>query len=297
MTRSINHPAYLQILPHSEPSLRPRVLFYISSKLIAKTYLLESFRSNLDAIALVVQKGDYKINIFNVYNEKGVEDTRTIPRVLLPTRLPQSSVLLIDANEHHPWWDPLCTNTSPGALPFVEWIEAQNLSLLNTPGTGTFFRPHLSRESVLDLTLVTPDLANKAIDWQVTAETGSDHSGLIFSIQTNTDLVDNPINQRKYNTTKANWSLFQQALGEAIQNNITLQEISEIQDPRKQDSKNLILEEDQELKDKLENIRRAITHVIQTAADKAIPKSKNGPKPKPWWTQELTKLRRELTNR
>ena len=53
-TRLINHPAYLQILPQSEPSLRPRVLFYISSKLIAETYLLESFRSNLDAIALVV---------------------------------------------------------------------------------------------------------------------------------------------------------------------------------------------------------------------------------------------------
>ncbi|KAF7573993.1 hypothetical protein PtrM4_056160 [Pyrenophora tritici-repentis] len=181
------------------------------------------------------------------------------------------------------------------ALPFVEWIEAQNLSLLNTPGTGTFFRPHLSRETVLDLSLATPDLADKAIDWQVTTETGSDHYGLLFSVQTNNNLVDNPINQRKFNVKKADWPLFQLALSEAIQNNITLQDIGEINHPRKQDSKNLILEEDQELKSKLEEIGQAITQVIQIAADKAIPKVKIGPNLKPWWNQELTKLRRELT--
>ncbi|KAF7568860.1 hypothetical protein PtrM4_112750 [Pyrenophora tritici-repentis] len=297
-TRSTSHAAYLQILPQSEPKLRPRVLFYISRTLLAETHLLEGFTSDPDAIALVVQKGNHKFNIFNLYNERGIGDIKTIPRVLLNTntRLPESSILLLDANEHHPWWDPLCTSTSPGAPPFVEWIESQNLSLLNTPGTGTFFRPHLSRESVLDLSLVTPDLADKAIDWQVTTETGSDHYGLLFSIRSDTDQVDNPINQRKFNTKKADWPLFQKTLNEAIQNNITLQHISEINDPRKQDCKNLILEEDQELQSKLEEIGEAITQVIQLAADKAIPKVKLGPKPKPWWNQELTKLRRELTH-
>ena len=274
------------------------MLFYISRTLLAETYLLEGFTSDPDAIALVVQKGNHKFNIFNLYNERGIGDIKTIPRVLLNTntRLPESSILLLDANEHHPWWDPLCTSTSPGAPPFVEWIESQNLSLLNTPGTGTFFRPHLSRESVLDLSLVTPDLADKAIDWQVTTETGSDHYGLLFSIRSDTDQVDNPINQRKFNTKKADWPLFQKTLNEAIQNNITLQHISEINDPRKQDCKNLILEEDQELQSKLEEIGEAITQVIQLAADKAIPKVKLGPKPKTWWNQELTKLRRELTH-
>ncbi|KAF7566278.1 hypothetical protein PtrM4_145980 [Pyrenophora tritici-repentis] len=53
--------------------------------------------------------------------------------------------------------------------------------------------------------------------------------------------------------------------------------ISEINDPRKQDCKNLILEEDQELQSKLEEIGEAITQVIQLAADKAIPKVKLGP--------------------
>ena len=143
-------------------------------------------------MALVVKGKDYRFNLYNIYNEKDAAGTKTIPRTLLHTRLREASILLLDANEHHPWWDPQCSTTSQGAQPFVDWIEEQDLALLNTPGTGTFFRPHLSREPVLDLSLVTPDLATKAIDWQVTTETGSDHYGLLFSIQTNIDLVDNP---------------------------------------------------------------------------------------------------------
>ncbi|KAF7574043.1 hypothetical protein PtrM4_056660 [Pyrenophora tritici-repentis] len=158
------------------------------------------------------------------------------------------------------------------------------------------FLAHRCYEGIPKLLRFTPDLADKAIDWQVTTETGSDHYGLLFSIRSDTDQVDNPINQRKFNTKKADWPLFQKTLNEAIQNNITLQHISEINDPRKQDCKNLILEEDQELQSKLEEIGEAITQVIQLAADKAIPKVKLGPKPKPWWNQELTKLRRELTH-
>ncbi|KAF7574010.1 hypothetical protein PtrM4_056330 [Pyrenophora tritici-repentis] len=84
-TRSTSHAAYLQILPQSEPNLRPRVLFYISRTLLAETYLLEGFTSDPDAIALVVQKGNHKFNIFNLYNERGIGDIKTIPRVLLNT--------------------------------------------------------------------------------------------------------------------------------------------------------------------------------------------------------------------
>ncbi|EFQ89099.1 hypothetical protein PTT_14765, partial [Pyrenophora teres f. teres 0-1] len=96
--------------------------------------------------------------------------------------LPPNSILVLDSNEHHPLWDPLCPTTSQGAQPFIDWIEEQDLELLNTPGVGTFFRPHLSRETVLDLSLVTLDLASKATDWQTIPETGLDYYGLLFSI-------------------------------------------------------------------------------------------------------------------
>ena len=66
--------------------------------------------------------------------------------------------------------------------------------MLNTPGIGTFFRPNLARESVLDLTLATSSIANQVQDWQVLPEVGSDYYGLLFTISgSQASLVENPI--------------------------------------------------------------------------------------------------------
>ena len=66
----------------------------------------------------------------------------------------------------------------------------------------------MSRETTLDLTIATLDLADKIVDWQITTETGSDYHGILFSIQTTKDLVNSPINQPRYDTKKADWKLF-----------------------------------------------------------------------------------------
>jgi ribonuclease HI len=294
--RSTIHQAFFQILPTADPSIRPRVMFYISRTLAAETYTLQNFKKDPDAMAIVVKGDNYQIHLINLYNQTNAEGTKTIPRVLLETQLPPSSILVLDCNEHHPLWDPLSPTTSQGAQRFIDWIENQDLELLNTPGVGTFFRPHLAREPVLDLSLVTPDLASKATDWQVTTETGSDHYGILFSIQTSNNQTDNPTNQPRFNTTKANWPTFNDKLEIAINNNNTLQQMDNLSDPRKADSKRLLLEEDNELKKQLEDIGLAITLVIQEAANKAIPRAKLGPKPKAWWNEELTKLRKDTTH-
>ncbi|KAF1934933.1 hypothetical protein EJ02DRAFT_310909, partial [Clathrospora elynae] len=77
---------------------------------------------------------------------------------------------------------PLCPTTSPGAENFINWIEAQLLEPINTPEVGTFFRPDMSRKSVLDLTFATQDLAGKIEDWKVLPSLASDHHGLLFTI-------------------------------------------------------------------------------------------------------------------
>ncbi|KAF7574104.1 hypothetical protein PtrM4_057270 [Pyrenophora tritici-repentis] len=247
-------------------------------------------------MAITIKGSNFQFNLFNVYNQTNAEGEKTLPRAILNTKLPPSSILVLDSNEHHPLWDPLCPTTSQGAQPFIDWIEEQDLELLNTPGVGTFFRPHLSRETVLDLSLVTPDLASKATDWQTIPETGSDHYGLLFSIQTNADLVENPTNQPRFNTAKANWDTFNKELETAIQNSQTLQDMDQISDPRKADLMDLLLGNNTELEQQLEEIGKAITQAIQTAANKAIPITRLGPKPKAWWNKELTKLRQDTSH-
>ena len=44
---------------------------------------------------------------------------------------------------------------------FIDWVQNQRLELLNDPGKGTYFRSNMSRESVLDLTFATQDLASR----------------------------------------------------------------------------------------------------------------------------------------
>ncbi|EMD85003.1 hypothetical protein COCHEDRAFT_1219695 [Bipolaris maydis C5] len=256
--RSIAHQSFYQIFPKVDPNLRPRALFYISRSLTAEVSQREEIGDH-DAIAITIQEGRLKFNIYN---------------------LPISTLLLIDANEHHPWWDPGCKTSQDGQL-LADWIEDQDLSLLNTPGTATFFRPHLSRETTLDLTIATPDLAAKVRDWQTTTETGSNHYGILFSIQTTKDLVNSPTNQTRYNTKRADWDLFREELGKAIQSNAALQSLDQIHQPRKADSRNLLLGQDNKLKLQLDAIGEAITLVIQQAADKAIPQLKEGLKAKP----------------
>ncbi|KAH7548829.1 hypothetical protein BM1_10854 [Bipolaris maydis] len=292
--RSIAHQSFYQIFPKVDPNLRPRALFYISRSLTAEVSQREEIGDH-DAIAITIQEGRLKFNIYNVYNQKNAENIKTFQRLLANTQLPISTLLLIDANEHHPWWDPGCKTSQDGQL-LADWIEDQDLSLLNTPGTATFFRPHLSRETTLDLTIATPDLAAKVRDWQTTTETGSDHYGILFSIQTTKDLVNSPTNQTRYNTKRADWDLFREELGKAIQSNAALQSLDQIHQPRKADSRNLLLGQDNKLKLQLDAIGEAITLVIQQAADKAIPQLKEGLKAKPWWNQELTKLRRNVSH-
>ena len=74
----------------------------------------------------------------------------------------------------------------------------------------------MSRGTILDLTIATPDLADKIIDWQNITETGSNYYGIIFLVQRIKDLVDNPISQLKYNTKRANWDLFREELARGI---------------------------------------------------------------------------------
>ena len=64
----------------------------------------------------------------------------------------------------------------------------------------------MARESVLDLSFATPALAGHIQDWQVLPDLGSDHYGILFTVtgtNTQSDLVESPLYQAKFNTALA----------------------------------------------------------------------------------------------
>jgi hypothetical protein len=112
-------------------------------------------------------------------------------------------------------WDPLA-RPSQGAKELVEWIRTNSLRLLNSINKPTFFRPN-TKPSVLDLTLATPSLASRAQEWQLLPDLGSDHLGILLSLQgTNTTLVSNPLELDRFDTQNANWDLFKSTLRSSL---------------------------------------------------------------------------------
>ncbi|KAF2136086.1 uncharacterized protein K452DRAFT_212214, partial [Aplosporella prunicola CBS 121167] len=90
------------------------------------------------------------------------------------------SLIVGDFNCHHPWWDPGCSTSQEGNR-LLDWIESNNLTLLNNPGEATRFRQG-NRASVIDLTLASNSISNRIQDWQILEDIGSDHRPILFSI-------------------------------------------------------------------------------------------------------------------
>jgi hypothetical protein len=207
-TRSVIHQSFTQILPIHGP-LRPRTLYYISKNLgpETSTALASNSPQDPDCLIIDIQNRGTKIQLINIYNEKdlGGSGVHTLNRGVIPAPLSQNSIILGDFNTHHPWWDPLAPK-SPTADALVEWITENNLILLNTPGAGTFFRPNMTRPTVIDLTLTTSSLLDKVQDWQTLPDLGSDHYGILFTIVATTSATTNSetASPRRYNTKKAN---------------------------------------------------------------------------------------------
>jgi len=224
--RSIVHQSFIQILPKNT-RLRPRTLAYVSKSFSPLVSISTSSPIDPDLLVIDIIEGNNKVTLLNIYNELDQEDkenrTRTVDRILYNYSTTPNTILLGDFNIHHPWWDPLA-NSTPGADLLVEWLENQELTLLNTPGEGTFFRPNLERPSVLDLTFTTSTLTSSIEDWQILPDLGSDHLGILFTVKgTGIELVNNPTQQlAHFNTQKADWKLFASSLKSNIVNSTIL---------------------------------------------------------------------------
>jgi hypothetical protein len=272
-------------------------------------------------LAVDIVEGTSKLQLLNIYNESDQArlGPKTLERCLYSRTLQPSTILLGDFNTHHPWWDPLA-KPSPNADELVNWIENQELALLNTPGEGTFFRPQLARESVLDLTLVSSNLAELVDDWQILPDLGSDYYGILFTIRgtsTSSDF-DNSNTQTRFNTQLADWPRFSEAFAKEIENSsisscsalVQLSTISQsssaslelLQDPNLEIGQILQHASDSSstsysdmlVTDFLDQAAESLTTAITTAAKIAIPIQKTSAKAKPWWNDELRELRQTM---
>ena len=292
-TRSTAHQDFTQILPTpKDTSLRPRVLFYIRKDLEVEVNPFIS--DDNDFLAIKVLAPTSSVYIYNIYNEKSLQEglnQTTIQRRLLQETVQPQSIILGDFNTHHPRWSLEESSPTTIAEDLVEWIDTQDLTLLNTLGAGTFFRAHMRKESVLDLTFATTNIAASIQDWQIIPEVGSDHHAILFSIYSSSQLPRQP---KTYNTRKTDWTTFTNTLGQEIKALGLEERLSTLPPCSNYTSRKLILGQNIPLETKLDELGEELTKAIQKALQKSTSLVSQRPKSKPWWTSELDSRKRDL---
>ena len=151
----------------------------------------------------------------------------------------------------------------------------------------------MARESVLDLSFATKDLAAKIEAWQVLPSTGSDHYGILFAVKARNPMLL-PSAQPRFNTAKGDWKLFAKTVEKETSNSSILQDLHNVPSPTQQDSKLLVQGLKQELVTKLDRIAEELTRVISTGAKAAFPLVSLRPNAKPWWSPTLQLLRTQM---
>jgi len=171
-----------------------------------------------------------------------------------------------DANAHHESWGSKDSNRRGEAL--FEYLIYSDLDLLNRGEENTYVFGN--RQSVIDITVCSPELVDDVKEWNVTPEaTLSDHRRISFNLKT-----DKKEPRLYRNPRRTNWEVYKENLEERMK--WAARERAEEYSAT-------------EIEESTEKLQRA----VMGAYHKACPLSKERNKPTtPWWNAELSRLRK-----
>src|SRR6266480_5745514 len=283
---TISHSAYYCIMPESE-KIRPRVMIFAKKNSRFQFCQRSDICSDTDILIIDINDSLNSnaeiIQLTNIYNEKSLSEGSnewTVKRSLQNITPAKNSIVCGDFNAHHSWWNSAVPESdSRKAATLVKWLKNFNFDLQNEPDNGTFHKDNLIRASVIDLVFSTENISQYMSWWKDSEYTiGSQHDMIFFSLTRESDaLVENPLYVCQYDYEKADWkNLNQDILAE--QNNEefrwTLTELSA-----------------ESLEAEAEKLEKLITKLVE----KHIPKKRLSERSKPWWSDKLKSLRKEMT--
>ncbi|CAF4950848.1 unnamed protein product [Pieris macdunnoughi] len=162
----------------------------------------------------------WEITLVSFYLEPDPKDVQHhIDRIQrICDRAKNRIILAGDANAKSPWW---CSpNVDHRGDLIADTLHSMNFEILNNSNIPTFdtVRGGKSYRSYVDITACTADLLAIIDEWSV--EEGlvsSDHNGITFKMRLErSEGRRTERTTRKYNTRKANWSLFEKRLSELL---------------------------------------------------------------------------------
>lgn len=151
------------------------LLIAVSSSLPSYRIPHQVISTEIEVLGVCVQFGPVQVTIVNVYSRSGAGMDSLFEFV----RLVNGPVLLVgDFNLHHQLWG--CSLSSRKSEAFVDWLNNQNLCLMNT-ASPTHVSPALA-PSLIDLSICSAGLLGQ-LDCQVSDNLfGSDHFPVLIEL-------------------------------------------------------------------------------------------------------------------
>jgi hypothetical protein len=223
----------------------------------------------------VMQKPHPPIFIFNLYNSKDTNNTYTIDRLKqIPVPQQQMAIYTGNWNLHHANWS-LDGNTRGQATQHKNWLDDNNLTLINTPGIPTW-QSKSGQRSITDLMFANAPASNNSIikEWQVNHELSfaSDHFPITWKINQGQRSTNTPSNNPRYNLKESKTKKWTEAFLDAIDkchinfNNLTNANLTQSQ---------------------AEQVAKALQEALIEATQKTAKIAQPSEKAKPWWNAEI----------
>jgi hypothetical protein len=167
----------------------------------------------------VTQKPHLPIFIINLYNGKDTNNIYTINRIKqIPVPQQQMVIYTGNWNLHHANWS-LDGTTRGQAMQHKNWLEDNNLMLINTPSIPTW-QSKSRQQSIIDLTFTNAPASNNLIlkDWQVNQELSfaSDHFPITWTIDQGQQPTNAPSNNPRFNLKETKIEKWTEAFLDAV---------------------------------------------------------------------------------
>lgn len=185
----------------------------------------------------------------------------------------QKVLVSLDSNARSSLWGAQETNDRGRKL--ERFILAHGVELLNDANQPpTFWTPR--GESYIDITLGTPSMSQYVSDWRVRTDwSTSDHRALDIRLRVpkaaGSEQSSGP---RRFNTRKADWERFDEILKTLSRDRLEVLDLNSAED--------------------VERMATTLTEVLTNACSQSMPRRVRFRKSNPWWTAELTNMKKAV---
>ena len=249
--------------------------------------------SDADAVTVEITRGDLKIIIASMYFDRGNPlgpDLAKIEAILQHAK-GLGVIISMDSNAKSTLWHDTLSNSTGNEL--IEFITSSQLHILNEESSNTTFCNRIGNSNI-DLTLSNSKLLSRISGWEICDdESNSDHSIIKYAI--------GPDNRHKYNakTQDERFTVHKESITKYYANVTKIVETNICKPHNDNDINDLddklykIISRDTEIEKQIDDFSRALRTACETSFKiHRAPTTSHKHKSIPWWTQELTAMRK-----